>query len=128
MPSRAFRAALGASGPEVRTSRRRAARRGDLFAPVGALVPAALRASQGRTVVCGGIHMSDLPCFPFAPVGERVVRSVANLTAGDARISCARASMPVRTAVVPDPLAPPTRRSRISGGRVQGAAVLVTSA
>jgi propanol-preferring alcohol dehydrogenase len=56
-----------------------------LFAPVGALVPAALRAVRdGGTVVCGGIHMSDIPSFPYALLwGERVLRSVANLTRAD---------------------------------------------
>ena len=56
-----------------------------LFAPVGALVPAALKAvRKGGTVVCGGIHMSDIPGFPYADLwGERVIRSVANLTRKD---------------------------------------------
>jgi propanol-preferring alcohol dehydrogenase len=58
-----------------------------VFAPVGALVPAALSAvARGGTVVCGGIHMSDLPSFPYALLwGERVLRSVANLTRRDAQ-------------------------------------------
>jgi propanol-preferring alcohol dehydrogenase len=56
-----------------------------IFAPVGALVPAALRAvRKGGTVVCGGIHMSDIPRFPYADLwGERAIRSVANLTRAD---------------------------------------------
>jgi propanol-preferring alcohol dehydrogenase len=56
-----------------------------IFAPVGALVPAALRAVRpGGTVVCGGIHMSDIPSFPYEILwGERVLRSVANLTRSD---------------------------------------------
>ena len=56
-----------------------------IFAPVGALVPAALRAmAKGGVVVCGGIHMSDIPSFPYDLLwGERVVRSVANLTRRD---------------------------------------------
>ncbi len=56
-----------------------------IFAPVGALVPAALRATApGGTVVCAGIHMSDIPAFPYAILwGERTVRSVANLTRAD---------------------------------------------
>jgi alcohol dehydrogenase, propanol-preferring len=56
-----------------------------IFAPVGELVPAALRAmAKGGTVVCGGIHMSDIPSFPYELLwGERVVRSVANLTRRD---------------------------------------------
>src|SRR5213078_174379 len=56
-----------------------------IFAPVGALVPAALAATRkGRTVVCGGIHMSDIPAFPYRILWEeRVIRSVANLTRKD---------------------------------------------
>src|SRR5437667_2975895 len=57
-----------------------------IFAPVGALVPAALRAlAKGGIVVCGGIHMSDIPSFPYADLwGERAITSVANLTRRDA--------------------------------------------
>src|SRR5207248_99681 len=57
-----------------------------IFAPVGALVPAALKAvRKGGTVVCGGIHMSDIPAFPYRLLWEeRVIRSVANLTRRDA--------------------------------------------
>jgi alcohol dehydrogenase, propanol-preferring len=60
-----------------------------LFAPVGSLVPAALRVvAKGGVVVCGGIHMSDIPSFPYSLLwGERVVRSVANLTRRTARSS-----------------------------------------
>src|SRR4029077_19843075 len=56
-----------------------------IFAPVGGLVPAALRAlAKGGIVVCGGIHMSDIPSFPYADLwGERVIGSVANLTRRD---------------------------------------------
>ncbi len=56
-----------------------------IFAPAGELVPAALGAvRKGGTVVCGGIHMSDIPSFPYAKLwGERVLRSVANLTRRD---------------------------------------------
>ena len=56
-----------------------------IFAPVGALVPAALRAvAPGGTVVCGGIHMSDIPSFPYRDLWEeRSIRSVANLTRAD---------------------------------------------
>ena len=70
-----------------------------LFAPVGALVPAALRAVRaGGVVVCGGIHMSDIPSFPYEILwGERVVRSVANLTRQDGREFLALApTVPVR--------------------------------
>src|SRR5439155_10334599 len=79
-----------------------------LFAPVGALVPAALRAvSKGGTVVCAGIHMSEIPSFPYAELwGERVVRSVANLTRKDAEEFLALAPrIPVRTATTAYPLA-----------------------
>jgi alcohol dehydrogenase, propanol-preferring len=78
-----------------------------IFAPVGALVPAALRAvRKGGTVVCGGIHMSEIPAFPYAVLwGERVVRSVANLTRADAAEFLALApQVPVRTEVVTFPL------------------------
>src|SRR6185436_5632638 len=73
-----------------------------LFAPVGALVPAALRASaKGAVVVCAGIHMSDIPSFPYELLWEeRVVRSVANLTRRDAEEFMALApQVPVRTEV-----------------------------
>ena len=67
-----------------------------IFAPVGALVPAALKASRkGGVVVCGGIHMSDIPSFPYEILWEeRVVRSVANLTRADAREFLALALRP----------------------------------
>src|SRR5204863_619546 len=57
-----------------------------IYAPVGALVPAALRAlAKGGIVVCGGIHMSDIPSFPYVDLwGERIICSVANLTRRDA--------------------------------------------
>ena len=77
-----------------------------IFAPVGALVPAALRALEnGGTVVCAGIHMSDIPSFPYSDLWEeRVVRSVANLTRRDGEEFLALApGVPVetRTTVVP---------------------------
>ena len=78
-----------------------------IFAPVGALVPAALRAvARGGTVVCAGIHMSDIPSFPYEILwGERSVRSVANLTRQDGLDFLALApEVPVRTEVVPFPL------------------------
>jgi propanol-preferring alcohol dehydrogenase len=78
-----------------------------IFAPVGALVPAALRATaKGGTVVCAGIHMSDIPSFPYAAIwGERSIRSVANLTRrdGDEFLAVA-AEVPVRTQVTVYPL------------------------
>src|SRR5207247_2564333 len=78
-----------------------------IFAPAGALVPAALRAvAKGGTVVCAGIHMSDIPAFPYDILwGERVVRSVANLTRKDGEEFLALAPrVPVRTEIEPYPL------------------------
>jgi propanol-preferring alcohol dehydrogenase len=100
-----------------------------LFAPVGALVPAALRAvAPGGTVVCAGIHMSDVPSFPYALLwGERTVRSVANLTRRDGDELLALAPrVPVRTEVVPYPLARANEAlADLREGRLRGAAVLV---
>ncbi|HEU4455369.1 MAG TPA: zinc-dependent alcohol dehydrogenase family protein [Longimicrobium sp.] len=100
-----------------------------LFAPVGALVPAALRAVRpGGVVVCGGIHMSDIPSFPYGILwGERVVRSVANLTREDGREFLALApAVPVRTEVETHPLeAANLALERLRTGQVHGAAVLV---
>ncbi|HEU0012689.1 MAG TPA: zinc-dependent alcohol dehydrogenase family protein [Longimicrobium sp.] len=103
-----------------------------LFAPVGALVPAALRAvARGGVVVCGGIHMSDIPAFPYELLwGERCVRSVANLTRadGDAFLTLAP-TVPVRTEVERYPLEEANRAlERLRAGRVRGAAVLVPAA
>ena len=100
-----------------------------LFAPVGALVPAALRAvRKGGTVVCAGIHMSDVPSFPYAILwGERVVRSVANLTRadGDGFLAVAEAAG-VRTEVSVLPLAKANEAlGALRAGAVAGAAVLV---
>ncbi|MCF8159871.1 MAG: zinc-dependent alcohol dehydrogenase family protein [Polaromonas sp.] len=100
-----------------------------IFAPVGALVPAALRATRkGGVVVCAGIHMSDIPAFPYALLwGERSVRSVANLTRqdGDAFFSLI-ARHPVRTHVSPFPLAQANRAiAALRAGLIDGAAVLV---
>ena len=78
-----------------------------LFAPVGALVPAALRhVERGGTVVCAGIHMSDIPSFPYEWLwGERTICSVANLTRADGEALLAIApQVPIRTEVVPFPL------------------------
>jgi propanol-preferring alcohol dehydrogenase len=103
-----------------------------LFAPVGGLVPAALAAvARGGTVVCGGIHMSDIPSFPYRLLwGERVVRSVANLTRRDGEEFLALAPrVPVRTEVEPFPLADANEAlGRLRAGRVRGAAVLLTAA
>jgi propanol-preferring alcohol dehydrogenase len=101
-----------------------------LFAPVGALVPQGLRAvARGGVVVCGGIHMSDIPAFPYALLwGERVVRSVANLTRKDGEEFLALAPrVPVRTAVETFPLDQANEAlTRLRTGRIRGAAVLVT--
>ncbi len=100
-----------------------------LFAPVGALVPAALRAvRKGGIVVCGGIHMSDIPAFPYELLwGERVVRSVANLTRRDAQEFLALApKVPVRTAVEIFPLSQANLAlDRLRAGDLNGAAVLL---
>jgi propanol-preferring alcohol dehydrogenase len=102
-----------------------------LFAPVGALVPAALRVvAKGGTVVCAGIHMSNIPSFPYRLLwGERVVRSVANLTRRDGEEFLALAPrVPVRTQVQALPLAEANEAlGRLRRGEVRGAAVLVTS-
>jgi propanol-preferring alcohol dehydrogenase len=103
-----------------------------VFAPVGELVPAALRAvAKGGTVVCGGIHMSDIPALPYELLwGERVLRSVANLTRTDGEEFLALApQVPVRTRVEPFPLAEANQAlERLRQGRVRGAAVLTTDA
>jgi propanol-preferring alcohol dehydrogenase len=100
-----------------------------IFAPVGALVPAALRAvRKGGVVVCGGIHMSDIPSFPYEILWqERVVRSVANLTRDDAREFLALApKVPVKTTVMPMPLASASEAlKRLREGELTGAAVLI---
>jgi alcohol dehydrogenase, propanol-preferring len=100
-----------------------------IFAPVGALVPAALRAvRKGGVVVCGGIHMSDIPSFPYEILWEeRVVRSVANLTRDDAREFLALApKVPVKTTVVPMKLADANQAlKRLRDGELTGAAVLI---
>jgi propanol-preferring alcohol dehydrogenase len=100
-----------------------------LFAPVGALVPVALRATvKGGTVVCAGIHMSDIPSFPYDILwGERKIVSVANLTRRDGLEFLAVAPrIPVRTAVETFPLAQANEAlARVRDGRINGAAVLV---
>ncbi|MEZ5101665.1 MAG: zinc-dependent alcohol dehydrogenase family protein [Thermoleophilia bacterium] len=100
-----------------------------VFAPAGELVPAALRAvAKGGTVVCAGIHMSDIPSFPYEILwGERVVRSVANLTRRDGDEFLALApTIPVRTEVEAFPLAEANAAlARLRAGQVRGAAVLV---
>jgi alcohol dehydrogenase, propanol-preferring len=99
-----------------------------VFASAGELVPAALRAvAKGGVVVCAGIHMSDIPSFPYDLLwGERIVRSVANLTRKDAREFLALAPrVPVRTDVHPYSLADTGRAlDDLRAGRFQGAAVV----
>src|SRR5215218_7374685 len=99
-----------------------------IFAPVGALVPAALRAvARGGTVVCAGIHMSDIPSFPYEILwGERTVRSVANLTRRDGHEFLALAPrVPVRTHVTTYPLeAAGDALADLRAGRLTGAAVV----
>jgi propanol-preferring alcohol dehydrogenase len=100
-----------------------------VFAPVGGLVPAALgHVRKGGSVVCAGIHMSDIPSFPYELLwGERVVRSVANLTRADGEEFLALApSVPVRTEVETFPLEDAELAlARLRGGELRGAAVLV---
>jgi propanol-preferring alcohol dehydrogenase len=100
-----------------------------IFAPVGALVPAALRAvAKGGRVVCAGIHMSDIPAFPYAILwGERHVLSVANLTRADAEEFLALApKVPVSTSVETFALTEVNEAlARLREGRLSGAAVLL---
>lgn len=99
-----------------------------IFAPVGRLVPTALEAvAKGGTVVCAGIHMSDIPSFPYEILwGERVVRSVANLTRRDGAEFLALAhQIPIRTEVQPYRLEDANRAlDDLRTGRLAGAAVL----
>jgi propanol-preferring alcohol dehydrogenase len=99
-----------------------------IFAPAGELVPVALRATaKGGIVVCAGIHMSDIPSFPYELLwGERAVRSVANLTRGDGEEFMALApEIPVRTEVEEHPLEDANEAlERLRRGDVRGAAVL----
>jgi len=103
-----------------------------IFAPVGPLVPAALRVvAKGGVVVCAGIHMSDIPAFPYDILWEeRVVRSVANLTRRDGEEFLALAPrVPVRTQVHPFPLAAANDAlATLRRGGVRGSIVLVTGA
>src|SRR5438128_723935 len=102
-----------------------------IFAPAGELVPLALRAvGPGGVVVCGGIHMSDIPSFPYARLWEeRVLRSVANLTRADAEEFLALAPrVPVRTQVTSYALeAADQALDDLRSGRVRGSAVLSIS-
>jgi alcohol dehydrogenase, propanol-preferring len=100
-----------------------------VFAPAGELVPAALKAvAKGGSVVCGGIHMSDIPALPYELLwGERVLRSVANLTRADgAEFLELAPRVPVRTQVEPHPLERANEAlERLRSGALRGAAVLV---
>src|SRR5829696_6429004 len=100
-----------------------------IFAPAGPLVPAALRAvAKGGSVVCGGIHMSDIPAMPYELLwGERVLRSVANLTRADAEELLALApAVPVRTQVEAFELERANDAlARVREGSLRGAAVVV---
>jgi alcohol dehydrogenase, propanol-preferring len=99
-----------------------------IFAPVGTLVPVALGATaKGGTVVCAGIHMSDIPTFPYELLwGERVVRSVANLTRRDGEEFLALApQVPVRTDIEVFPLEQANEAlDRLRAGHIRGSAVL----
>jgi alcohol dehydrogenase, propanol-preferring len=103
-----------------------------LFAPAGELVPAALRVlAKGGTVVAAGIHMSDVPAFPYELLwGERSVRSVANLTREDGREFLELAPrVPVRTEIETLPLPQANEAlERLRSGRVRGSLVLVPGA
>src|SRR5512134_1746735 len=100
-----------------------------VFAPAGELVPAALAAvAKGGSVVCAGIHMSDIPSFPYELLwGERMLRSVANLTRRDGEEFLGLAPLvPVQTEVETFPLAQAGEAlTRLREGRITGAAVLV---
>jgi propanol-preferring alcohol dehydrogenase len=100
-----------------------------VFAPVGALVPAALRhVRKGGVVICAGIHMSDIPTFPYELLwGERVLRSVANLTRADgAEFLELAPSVPVRTEVEAFALEDANLAlDRLRGGTLRGSAVLL---
>jgi propanol-preferring alcohol dehydrogenase len=102
-----------------------------IFAPVGALVVEALKATnKGGVVVCGGIHMSDIPAFPYSMLWEeRVIRSVANLTRQDGEefLSLA-AQIPIKMKVTPFPLEQTGEAlSSLRNGNLVGAAVITTS-
>src|SRR2546426_5608183 len=102
-----------------------------IYAPVGALVPSALRAVvPGGTVVCAGIHMTDIPAFPYQLLwGERVVRSIANLTRRDGEEFLALAPrVPVHTQIESFPLDQANEAlDRLRAGAVRGAAVLAVN-
>jgi propanol-preferring alcohol dehydrogenase len=100
-----------------------------IFAPAGGLVPKALQdIEKGGTVVCGGIHMSDIPSFPYRYLwGERIIRSVANLTRKDGLEFLKLADeIPIRTEITEFPLLRANEAiENLRNGKIQGAAVLV---
>ena len=100
-----------------------------IFAPVGELIPVALQSvRKGGTVVCGGIHMSDIPTFPYELLwGERVLRSVANLTRDDAQEFMLLAeTTPIQTHISSYPLsAANSALANLRAGKLNGAAVLI---
>ncbi len=100
-----------------------------IFAPVGSLIPEALKASnKGAVIVSGGIHMSDIPAFPYKLLWEeRIIRSVANLTRRDGDELLAIAPrVPVKTEIVKMPLNKANEAlDQLRGGQIEGAAVLV---
>lgn len=100
-----------------------------IYAPVGALVPTALKAvRKGGRVVCAGIHMSDIPGFPYADLwGEREIVSVANLTRADAKDFFAVATRtPIKTTITPFALnGANAALTALRNGDLQGAAVLI---
>jgi alcohol dehydrogenase, propanol-preferring len=99
-----------------------------IFAPVGALIPAALKVSvKGAAIISGGIHMSDIPSFPYRLLWEeRIMRSVANLTRGDGEELLKIApEVPVKTEVIPMPLNEANEAlNLLREGKVEGALVL----
>ena len=102
-----------------------------IFAPVGKLVPAALKAvAKGSIVVCAGIHMSDIPSFPYQILWEeRILRSVANLTRRDGEEFLALApQIPIQTEVTSFPLAEANQAlDALRTGKIDGAAVLAVA-
>jgi propanol-preferring alcohol dehydrogenase len=100
-----------------------------IFAPVGALVPTALhQVRKGGRVVCAGIHMSDIPSFPYEILwGERSILSVANLTRADGReFMQIAAEAPIKTHTTSFPLSEANEAlAQLRSGRLEGAAVLV---
>ncbi|MGD9199931.1 MAG: zinc-dependent alcohol dehydrogenase family protein [Chitinispirillia bacterium] len=99
-----------------------------IFAPVGALVPAALKTiKKGGCIICAGIHMSDIPSFSYDLLwGERIIRSVANLVRNDGiELMNIAPKVPVKTSVIPFPLSEANKALKfLRNGKINGAAVL----